>query len=102
MSNKSIWLASYWNGQFYQIFGNKDGDKVRIYSSFEDVKLDKFNETELESELVKSEDGVYDFNIYGDEYSGEVLLDSLTDSIKTMKSELAELEEMETYFKSIV
>lgn len=98
---KTIWLASYWNGQFYQIFGNKDGDKIRIYSSFEDVKLDKFNETRLESDLERGDDGVYDFNIYGDTYSGEDLLKSLADSIKTMKSELVKLEEQETYFKSL-
>lgn len=93
---KSIWLASFWDGQYYQITGKT----VQIYNDFENVKANKFLETEMQGELVE-ENGEYKFTIYGDEYSGEDLLESLPHSIKTMKSKIAELEEQEAYFKSL-
>lgn len=98
---KTIWLASFWNGFFYQIFGENAGSKIRVYSSFEDVKLDKFNQTELESPLVKGEDDTYEFTIFGEEYDGVEVLNGIQEDIKTMKSEIEELEEMEAYFKSL-
>lgn len=93
---KTIWLASYWNGQYYKITGKT----VRIYNDFENVKSNKFLETEMQGEL-EEENGEYGFTIFGDDYTGQAVLETLTQDINVIKLQLAELEEQETYFKSL-